>query len=220
MDSFPSEVLERLKSARVAAGFSVENPEHAVPLVQSLLDGGITAIELTLRTPVALEALQAICNMDSDMLVGAGTILSKGMVEEVKKAGAHFGVSPGLNPRVIEAAQEAGLPFAPGICTPSGIEAAAALGCHVLKFFPAQPSGGVAYLRSMSAPYKHLGIQYFPLGGINSDNMMDFLNEPNVVAIGGTWIVKKQLVEQEDWAGITQRARQVVSLMNGVAASA
>ena len=191
-----------------------------MPLVEGLLHGGVTAIELTLRTPVALEALRAICDLNSEMIVGVGTILSQGMVDEVKVAGADFGVAPGLNPRVVQAALEVGLPFAPGICTPSDIETAAGLGCRVMKFFPAQASGGVTYLRSMSAPYKHLGIEFFPLGGINSSNMVDYLNEPNVLAIGGTWIVQKEMLTAEDWSGIAERAKEVTSQLNGVVASA
>lgn len=116
-----------------------------------------------------------------------------------------------MNPRVVRAAQEAGLPFAPGIATPSDLEAAIELGCRFVKFFPAEGMGGIKYLRSMSAPYKHLGIQYFPLGGLNAENMMDYLQEPNVPAVGGSWIVRQDLVDEEDWAAITVRAIDVVS---------
>ena len=202
---FPEEILQRLQSTGVVAGFSVEKVEHAVPLTQALLAGGIGAIELTLRTPAAMAGLKAICADVPDMLIGVGTILTPKLVKEVKTAGADFGVAPGMNPRVIRAAQEVGLPFAPGIATPSDLEAAIELGCRLVKFFPAEASGGIPYLRSMSAPYKHLGVQYFPLGGLNADNMVAYLKEPNVVAVGGSWIVKKELVNDEDWAGISAR---------------
>ena len=209
--NFPVKILERLRNSGVVAGFSVDKAEHGVPIARALLKGGIDAIELTLRTPPAMEALKAICAEVPEILVGVGTILTPETVREVKAAGADFGVAPGMNPRVIEAAKDAGLPFAPGICTPSDLEAAIELGCRFVKFFPAEPAGGVAYLRSMATPYKHLGIQYFPLGGLNADNMLDYLNEPNVPTIGGSWIVKNELVKTEDWAGISARARDVAN---------
>ncbi|MCA9135205.1 MAG: bifunctional 4-hydroxy-2-oxoglutarate aldolase/2-dehydro-3-deoxy-phosphogluconate aldolase [Planctomycetales bacterium] len=212
---FPPEIIQRLRTTRVVAGFSVDRAEHAVPIARALLAGGIDAIELTLRTPAALDGLNAICGEVPEMLTGVGTILSPELVAEVKNAGADFGVAPGLNPRVVRRAIEVGLPFAPGIATPSDVEAAIELGCKLVKFFPAEASGGVTYLRGMSAPYKHLGIHYFPLGGLNADNMMDYLGEPNVLAVGGSWIVKNEMVLQEDWAGITARAADVMKKLEG-----
>ncbi len=208
--SFPPEILRRLEKSGVVAGFSVDKAEHGAPLARALLAGGIDAIELMLRTPPGMAALKAICDQVPEMLVGAGTILTSEMVREVKAAGAHFGVSPGLNTGVVKAAAAAGLPFAPGICTPSDLEAAIELGCRFVKFFPAEPVGGVAYLRAMGAPYQHLGIKYFPLGGVNAGNMTAYLREPNVPAVGGSWIVQAKLVANEDWAGITTRAAEVV----------
>lgn len=206
---FPEEIIKQLEKSGVVAGFSVEKVEHAVPLAKALLTGGIEAIELTLRTPAGMDSLKAICAEVPEMLVGAGTILTPEAAMEVKNSGAHFGVSPGMNPRVIRAAQDIGLPFAPGISTPSDLEAAIELGCRFVKFFPAEAAGGISYLRSMAAPYKHLGIRYFPLGGLNAENMLEYLKEPNVPAIGGSWVVKKELVDAEDWPGITTRAAEV-----------
>lgn len=214
MTTFPEEILQRLKKSGVVAGFSVDKAEQAVPLTKALLAGGIDAIELTLRTPAGLDAVKAVCAGVPEMLVGVGTILTPEVAVEVKAAGADFGVAPGMNPRVIRAAQEAGLPFAPGICTPSDLEAAIELGCRFVKFFPAEAAGGISFLRSMAAPYQHLGIQYFPLGGLNAENMLDYLKEPNVPTIGGSWIVKKELVDNEDWTGITARAANVVKVLN------
>lgn len=214
MMKFPEQTIRRLEKSGVAAGFSVEKPEHAVPIAKALLAGGIDAIELTFRTPAALDALKAICANVPKMLVGVGTILTPEQVEHVKAAGADFGVAPGMNPKVIQAAEKVGLPFAPGIATPSELEAAIEYGCRLVKFFPAEAMGGLTYLRSMGAPYKHLGIRYFPLGGVNSENMVAYLNEPNIPAVGGTWIVKKELVEMEDWAGITARAAEVRQILD------
>lgn len=208
---FPEAILERLAATKVVAGFSVENPDDAVPLANALLAGGIDAIELTLRTPTAMEGLKFICDNVPDMLVGVGTILTPESAEEVSRAGADFGVSPGFNPRVVRAAQEVGLPFAPGISTPSDLEGAIELGCRFVKFFPAKAAGGIAYLKSMSTPYQHLGIKYFPLGGVNADNMMDYLAQSNVIAVGGSWIVKRDLVVSGRWKEITKRAADVVA---------
>lgn len=211
---FPDSILERLEKSGVVAGFSLDQVEHAVPLARALLAGGIDAIELTLRTSVGMDAVKAICSEVPEMLVGVGTILTPETAREVKEAGADFGVSPGLNPEVVRAAQEAGLPFAPGICTPSDVEAAITLGCRFVKFFPAEASGGLKYLQSMAAPYKHLGIRYFPLGGLNADNMNDYLADDIVPAVGGSWIVKKDLVMKEDWDGITASAAEVLDRIN------
>lgn len=208
---FPEELISKLEQSGVVAGFSIETPAHAVPVAQALLAGGINAIELTFRTPAALDALKAIAKGVPDMLIGVGTILTPEQVQQVKEAGAHFAVSPGMNPRVIQTAAEAGVPFAPGICTPSDLEAAIELGCRFVKFFPAEASGGLTYLQSMAAPYKHLGINYFPLGGIHAGNMVDYLKEDIVPAVGGSWIVKKDLIDREDWEGITARAIEVTT---------
>lgn len=209
MSVFSEEILQRLEKSSVVAGFSVEKTEHAVPLAKALLAGGIDAIELTFRTPAALKAVEAIHEAVPEILLGVGTILSPEQVFQVKAAGADFAVAPGMNPCVIQAAKAIGLSFAPGIATPSDLEAAVELGCRFVKFFPAEASGGISYLRSMGAPYKHLGIKYFPLGGLNAVNMVDYLKEPNVPTIGGSWIVKQDLVNAGDWAGITARAAEV-----------
>ena len=214
MNTFPDSILERLEKGGVVAGFSVDEVKHAVPLARALLAGGIDAIELTLRTQAAMESVKAICAEVPEMLVGVGTILTPETARKVKEAGADFGVSPGLNPEVVRAAQDAGLPFAPGICTPSDVEAAIALGCRFVKFFPAEASGGLKYLQSMAAPYKHLGIRYFPLGGVNADNMNDYLADDIVPTVGGSWVVKKDLVMKEDWDGITACAAEVLDQIN------
>ena len=214
MVNFPDDILRQLKRTSVVAGFSVGRVDHAVPVAKALFAGGIKAIEVTLRTPVAIAAIRAICVEIPEMLIGVGTILTPEQAAEVKSAGADFGVSPGVNPRVIKEAINVGLPFAPGIATPSELEAAIEIGCRFVKFFPAESLGGVSYLRSMGAPYKHLGIQFFPLGGLNAENMLDYLREPNVAAVGGSWIVNESLVEAEDWPGIALRAAGVRTLLS------
>ena len=212
---FSAQVLDRLRKSRIVAGFALDNANHAVPLARALLDGGIDAIELMLRTPAGIESVKAICASVPEMLVGVGTILTPKAIKDVKAAGAAFGVSPGMNPRVVQAAQDAGLSFAPGIATPSDLEAAIELGCRFVKFFPAEAMGGIEYLRSMSAPYQHLAIEYFPLGGVHANNMSDYLRESNVPVVGGSWIVNKELVQNEAWEAITARADEVVAALQG-----
>jgi 2-dehydro-3-deoxyphosphogluconate aldolase/(4S)-4-hydroxy-2-oxoglutarate aldolase len=206
---FPQSILDQLQRTRVVAGFAVQRVEWAVPLVQALARGGITAVELTLRTPVAIEAVSAIHKACPDVLLGVGTLLKPEQVVAVREAGADFGVSPGMNPRVVEAARAVDLPFAPGICTPSELEQALEMDCRLVKFFPAEGSGGIAFLKSMAAPYKHLGVKYFPFGGIKASNMVSYLKEDIVAAVGGSWMVPGALLENEDWAGIESGAAEV-----------
>jgi 2-dehydro-3-deoxyphosphogluconate aldolase/(4S)-4-hydroxy-2-oxoglutarate aldolase len=216
MSLFPNEIIDRMKKAGVVAGFSVDKVEHAVPIAKALFAGGLDVIELTLRTDAALAALKTICEKVPQIVAGVGTILTPEQAQQVQVAGASFGVAPGMNPDVIKACKNLGLPFAPGIENPTDLEAAISLGCRFVKFFPSEAAGGLAYLRSMSTPYSHLNIKYFPLGGINSDNMIDYLNEPNVPTVGGSWIVKKELVENEDWVAITARAKDVRNAVDAI----
>ncbi len=143
----------RLHRAGVIAVLVIDDADDAVPLARALITGGVDCIELTLRTPIAIDAMKRIRVEVPEMFVGAGTVLTPEQVNEVKAAGAAFGVAPGMNPRVVAEARRIGLPFAPGICTPTDIELALEQDCRLLKFFPSEPSGGLAYLRSIAAPY-------------------------------------------------------------------
>ena len=209
MSLFPNEIISSMKKVGVVAGFSVDDSNHAQPIAEALLDGGLNVIELTLRTDAAFDALNTIIEKVPEIIAGVGTIITPRQVRRVKEMGGAFGVSPGLNPAVVEECRRVDLPFAPGIVTPSELEAAVSLGCRFVKFFPAEPAGGISYLRSLAAPYSHLGIQYFPLGGINDTNMVDYLREPHVPTVGGSWIVAKDLVADNDWQAIKARAAAV-----------
>ena len=144
------------------------------------------------------------------MLFRSGTIIKKEQVTQAKDSGAAFGVSPGTNIDVIKAAQDAGLPFAPGIMTPSDIERALPFGCEILKFFPAGSSGGIKHLKNIAAPYAHLGLKYVPLGGINQGNMKDYLKEDIIAAVGGSWIASRDLIDSGQWDQITSNASSAV----------
>ncbi|MFO7901897.1 MAG: bifunctional 4-hydroxy-2-oxoglutarate aldolase/2-dehydro-3-deoxy-phosphogluconate aldolase [Planctomycetota bacterium] len=202
----PDLVVERLSKCGVVAVLVVDEAKDAVPLAHALLEGGIDAMELTLRTPTALEALGAITSQVPEMLAGIGTILAPGQVEQVYEAGAAFGVAPGMNPRTVQAAQKVGLPFAPGIVTPSDLELALEWGCRDVKFFPAEPAGGFKYLKSLAAPYAHLGTRFVPLGGLTQANMAAYLTSPLVLAVGGSWLAPRDLIQANDWEAIRNRA--------------
>lgn len=206
-------MLSRIHRAGVIAVLVIERAEDAVPLARSLLGGGIDVIELTLRTPAALEALQRIKREVPEVLCGVGTILTPEQVGEVVAAGAAFGVAPGMNPRVIQTAKQMGLPFAPGVVTPSDIEQALELGCRLLKFFPAEPSGGLKYLKSMAAPYMHLNVRFVPLGGLEASHITTYLAEPMIPALGGSWLAPRDVIRKQDWAAITANARSAADLV-------
>jgi 2-dehydro-3-deoxyphosphogluconate aldolase/(4S)-4-hydroxy-2-oxoglutarate aldolase len=210
---FNIDTLQRIERCGVVAVLVIDHLRDATSVARALLAGGIGAMELTLRTPVALDALRAIRDEFPDMLAGVGTILTTEQVDQVAAAGAAFGVAPGTNPSVIRAAQNAGLPFAPGIVTPSDVEIALELGCRELKFFPSEPSGGVPYLKSLAAPYLHLGVRFVPLGGVNAENAGTYLAEPSILAVGGSWLAPRQLIQQQDWSSITANAQQATQIV-------
>ena len=211
---FSKELLDKITKSKIVAGFSVQNLDDAIPIAKSLMEGGIDVIELTLRTKNSLKAVEMIAKSVQDMVIGVGTILTTDQLLQVKDNGAHFGVSPGLNKRVLQYAEQIDFSFAPGIATPSDLDCAIDMGYRFVKFFPAEGMGGVNYLKSISAPFSHLDVKYFPLGGINSNNMNEYLNIDNVIAIGGSWIVKDQLVLNKQWKEITKRALEVRNIIN------
>jgi 2-dehydro-3-deoxyphosphogluconate aldolase/(4S)-4-hydroxy-2-oxoglutarate aldolase len=201
-------MLQRIERSGVIAVLILDDASHAVPLAKALLAGGVDAMELTLRTDAAIDSLRQIREHVPEMLAGIGTVINVNQIDEIVAADAHFAVSPGLNPAVVKKAQDAGLPFAPGVMTPSDIEVAIELGCRELKFFPAVPSGGLAMLNSIRAPYAHLGIRFVPLGGVNADNMTSWLRNPGVFAVGGSWLTPQDAIQSRNWEEITRRAME------------
>ncbi len=210
------ELCDKMYRSGVIAVLVIDAVKDAVPLARALLEGGVDIMELTLRTPAAMDALQEIKNNVPEMTVGIGTVLSSDQVRKIKKLGAAFAVAPGLNPNVVKTAQKEGLPFSPGIVTPSDIECAVELGCNILKYFPAEPAGGLAYLKSMANPYTHLGLKYVPLGGLNQDNFKTYLEFPSILAVGGSWIAKRDVIQKNDWKTITDNARKASQVVRSV----
>ena len=209
-------VATRLTAKGVVAVLMIDRVDDAVPVAEALLRGGVDAMELTLRTEVALQALELITGSVPEMLAGIGTILKPDQVIQARDSGAAFGVSPGTNVEVIEAAHAAGLPFAPGIMTPSDIERALPFGCEILKFFPAGSSGGIKHLKNIAAPYVHLGLKYVPLGGVNEKNMTDYLKEDIIAAVGGSWIAHRDLIASGQWDQITSNASSAVQVFENL----
>lgn len=203
-------LLAILKRAPVIPVLTVHGPDDAVPLAQALVDGGLPVLEVTLRTEGALKAIEAIAHAVPDAIVGAGTVLSASQVEEARSAGSRFLVSPGSTLKLADAATHAGIPLLPGVATASEAMAMAELGYHVLKFFPAEPAGGVAYLKSLSAPLPHL--MFCPTGGIDETKAKSYLALPNVVCVGGSWITPADVVKAGEWKRITELAKACASL--------
>lgn len=213
----PLDLCRRIERCAVIAVLVIDDAKHAVPLARALVAGGVDVMELTLRTPAALEALRRVREEVPEMLAGIGTVLTPQQIEEVARLKAAFAVAPGTNPRVISAARERGLPFMPGVATPSDIEAALELGCRDLKFFPAEPCGGLAYLKNMAAPYAHLGVRFVPLGGLTTKNLKDYLAEPSIMAVGGSWLAPRQLIHDQGWDKIRANAGEARSLADSIA---
>lgn len=214
-DLFPAAIEARVVAGRIVAVVTVDDAADAVPLARALMAGGIRAIELAWRTSEFLAALRAIKQQVPEMLVGAGTLLTPEQVAVAKAAEADFGVSPGLSGGVVNTARRLGLPFAPGVMTPSDLQAAVKLGARFLKFFPAESSGGLAHLRSLQAPFAHLGLRYLALGGIDETNVAEYLGEPSVVALGGSWIAPARLIREHAWDTIRARALAACNLVAG-----
>jgi 2-dehydro-3-deoxyphosphogluconate aldolase/(4S)-4-hydroxy-2-oxoglutarate aldolase len=178
----------------------------------------LPVVEITFRTAAAAEVIRKISHERPKLLVGAGTVLTAANLEAAKASGAAFAVAPGLNPQVVKQAQQLGLPFLPGIATPTDIEAALALGCKLLKFFPAEALGGVGMIQALSAPYKHAGVRFVPTGGVNTANLENYLKLDTVAAVGGTWIAKKEDLAAGNWDDVRNRCKaalQVVAKARG-----
>jgi 2-dehydro-3-deoxyphosphogluconate aldolase/(4S)-4-hydroxy-2-oxoglutarate aldolase len=210
------ELCNKMHRSGVIAVLVIDDAKDAMPLAHALLEGGVDIMELTLRTPAAMDALAEIKSNIPEMMVGSGTVLTPDQVKQITKLGAAFGVAPGLNPEVVRTAQKEGLPFIPGVVTPSDIECAVGLGCNVLKYFPAEPVGGLSYLKSMANPYTYLGLKYVPLGGLNQGNFKAYLEFPSVLAVGGSWIAKRDVIQKNDWKAITNHARQATDVVKSL----
>lgn len=200
--------LAGLQKHKLVPVIVIDDPENAAPLARALVEGGLPCAEVTFRTAGAAEAIRRMVDAHPDMLVGAGTVLTPQQAAEARKAGATFVVSPGFNPAVVDYCQEHGIPIYPGVCTPTEIEAALQKGLEVLKFFPAEPMGGLAFLKAISAPYSML--RFMPTGGINAEKLPAYLGFKSVVACGGSWMAPQDWIKAKDFDRIRQETAAAV----------
>lgn len=206
-------VLKQISDIGIVPVIAIDDAEKAVPLAKALVAGGLPVAEITFRTAAGEAAIRAISREVPEMLVGAGTVLTHDQLDRALDAGARFIVSPGFNPDMVRYGLSKGALMVPGTATPGEMEQAMALGLEVVKFFPAEQNGGVAKLKALAGPYKNL--KWMPTGGVNAKNLADYLAFDQIVACGGTWMVKKDLIQQENWAEITRLSREAVRAMLG-----
>ncbi|WP_187906823.1 bifunctional 4-hydroxy-2-oxoglutarate aldolase/2-dehydro-3-deoxy-phosphogluconate aldolase [Helicobacter pylori] len=202
-------IIEVLQISPIVPVVVIENIKDAVPLAQSLIEGGIPIIEVTLRSSCALEAIELIAKNVPKMHVGAGTILNLTQLEQVQNRGAEFLISPGLTIKLLEHAKKKNMPLIPGVSSSSEVMQALELGYNALKFFPAEYCGGVKLLNAFNGPFK--GVKFCPTGGISADNMRSYLNLENVLCVGGSWLTPKDLIQNKEWDKITEICKRALA---------
>jgi 2-dehydro-3-deoxyphosphogluconate aldolase/(4S)-4-hydroxy-2-oxoglutarate aldolase len=205
-----SDPIILIETLGVVPVIAIERAADAVPLADALLEGGLPVAEITFRTAAAADVIAAMGDARPELCVGAGTILNAEALGVAIDSGARFALAPGFDPEIVEAAQNARLPFAPGIMTPSDLTLAARQGVRLAKFFPAVPAGGPKFLEAISAPFAHLGIRFIPTGGATEATLIDWLAVQSVVAVGGTWIARTDDIREGRFKDITNKARSAV----------
>ena len=210
------DIVKTLGSAGIIPVIVIEDEAQAVPLARALVKGGLPVLEVTFRTKAAAGAIRAIRENVPEAVVGAGTLLTPEMVTAAVAAGAAFGVAPGFDPTVVEAAKAAGLPFCPGIATASELSQALTAGAKMVKFFPAEAAGGVKMIKNFLGAFRFTGVTFMPTGGVNLANVSDYLAVPEIVCCGGTWVVPKDALAANDWAAIERLAADAAACVRAV----
>ena len=208
-----NKVLEEFSKIGIIPVIALDDAKDAAPLAEALIKGGLPCAEVTFRTAAAEESIRIMASQYSEMLVGAGTVLTTDQVDRAVNAGAKFIVSPGLNPKVVKYCVEKGIPVTTGTTNPSDIEQAIELGLEVVKFFPAEAAGGLNMIKSMAAPYTNM--KFMPTGGINASNVCNYLDFKKIIACGGSWMVKKDLISAGEFDKITALTKEAVETMLG-----
>ena len=209
-------IFEKFSKIGIIPVVVLDDPKDAAPLAKVLYENGLPCAEVTFRTAAAEESIRIITREFPEMLVGAGTVLTIDQLDRAIKAGAKFIVSPGLNPKIVQHAIDNSMPITPGVQTPSEIEEALEFGLKVVKFFPAEPSGGLNMIKALAAAY--VDLKFMPTGGINPKNVKDYLAYNKIVACGGSWMVKKDLINAGDWnkiAALVKEAADIVKEARG-----
>lgn len=208
-----SDIMQRIGQVRLIPVIAIEDAANASPLGQALLAGGLPVAEITFRTSAAEQSIRALSGLP-ELLIGAGTVLNVETAKRALGAGAKFIVAPGLNPKVVNYCVNNKVPIFPGAVTPTEIEAAMDLGIDTVKFFPADSFGGLKGIKSLSAPYSMM--KFIPTGGINLDNLVEYLKFPKILAIGGSWMATKELIAAKNFSKITELAQQAVDVAKGI----
>lgn len=204
-------VLEDIQKLGIVPVVVIDDVKDAKPLAKALCDGGLPCAEVTFRTEAAEESIRIMAENFPEMLIGAGTVLTTEQVDRAVAAGAKFIVSPGLNPRIVKYCVEKNIPITPGCSSASDIEQALENGLEVVKFFPAEPAGGLTMIKALAAPY--VGVKFMPTGGINQNNVKEYLKYDRILACGGSWMVKGDLVKAGDFAKITELTKEAVEIV-------
>ena len=203
-------ILQEIEKIGIIPVVVLDDPNDAIPLAKALCDGGLFCAEVTFRTAAAEESIRLIAREYPDMLVGAGTVLTTEQVDRAVDAGARFIVSPGFNPRIVQYCAEKGILIIPGCSNPSDVEAAIEKGLSVVKFFPAEQAGGLAYIKAIAAPY--VGMKFMPTGGITPDNVRTYLSYNRIIACGGSWMVKNDLIQSGNFEKIKELAAEAAAI--------
>ena len=209
-----NELLQKIHDIGIVPVIAIDDASKAVPLAKALVAGGLPAAEVTFRTAAAEDAIKAIVKEVPDMIVGAGTVLTKDQADRAIAAGVSFIVSPGFNPEITKYVLDKGVCMLPGTATAGEMEQAMALGLEAVKFFPAEQNGGIAKLKALAGPYRNL--RWMPTGGVNTENLANYMSFHQILACGGTWMVKKDLIEGEKWEEITAICKAAVKNMLGL----
>ena len=209
-----NDVIKALGEYGIVPVVVLNDAKDAEPLAKALCEGGLKCAEVTFRTAAAEESIKIMAEKFPDMLVGAGAVLTTEQVDRAVAAGAKFIVSPGLNPKVVKYCVEKGIPVCPGTCTPSEMEQAMDLGLDVVKFFPAEPSGGVKFIKAVAAPYTML--KFMPTGGVNATNVRDYLAYDKILCCGGSWMVKGSLIEAGEFDKIVEMTKEAAAIVKEV----
>lgn len=206
--------LEALKKIGIVPVVVIDDAKDALALGKALIDGGLPCAEVTFRTEAAEEAIRILADNYPEMIVGAGTVLTTEQVDRAVAAGAKFIVSPGINPKVVEYCVSKDILIVPGTCNPTNVETALEFGLKVVKFFPAEQAGGLGYIKAISAPYTD--VMFMPTGGINQNNVSDYLKNDRIIACGGSWMVKKDLIKAGNFEEITRLTGEALNIVKEI----
>lgn len=213
-DMLRENVFKKIHEIGIIPVVVLNDANDAIPLAKALCDGGLACAEITFRTDAAEESIQKITKQFPEMLIGAGTILTKDQIDRALAAGASFLVSPGFNPKIVKYCEEKDVPLIPGACTPSELEQAIEHGLDVIKFFPAEAAGGLSMIKALAAPYSKM--KFMPTGGITPENVTEYLRFHKVVACGGSWMVKDDLIAFGNFAKIKELAREAAAIVKEI----